>query len=76
MSSIIEKWNTERIRYQQRYARFVKKWNEYHNEDDRGHLTECSYVLINIFGLTKDQVEELEQDYIGLTKKDLEDDLN
>lgn len=71
---ITELWKNERIRYQQRYVRYLRRWNKTHNEDDRGHFLECSYVLINIFGLTADQVNELEQnDYDGFTKKDLED---
>lgn len=72
--SITEIWESERLGYQQRYVRFLERWNETHNEDDKGHLLECSYVLINIFGLTAKQVEELEQfNYAGLTQKDLED---
>lgn len=72
--SIVEVLEQQRLMYQQRYVRFLKKWNKTHNEDDRGHFLECSYVLINIFGLTAKQVEELEQfNYAGLTQKDLED---
>lgn len=71
---IVEVWEQQRLMYQQRYVKYLKKWNKTHNEDDRGHMLECSYVLINIFRLTANQVEELDQfDYIGLTQRDLED---
>ena len=73
--NITEFWKNERIRYQQRYVWYLRRWNETHNENDKGHFLECSYVLINIFGLTVEQVDELEQNnYAGFTKKDLEDD--
>jgi hypothetical protein len=71
MSNITEVWENERLAYQQRYVMWLKRWENYHNEDDRGHANECSYVLINIFGLTDGQIKELEHNYSGLTNDDL-----
>ena len=64
---IVDEWNDLRSRYENRYRRYLKRWHEYHNEDDRGHANECCYVLLNIFGLTPEQVNKLEEDYCGLT---------
>lgn len=58
-SNITEAWENTRIAYQQRYVKYLKEYNE-SNEYIRGHLNECSYVLINIFGLTDKQMKELE----------------
>ena len=71
MSNITKTWEKERIAYQKRYVMWLKLWHDYHNEDDRGHADECSYVLINIFGLTDKQVREWEIDYSGLTNDNL-----
>lgn len=71
MSNITEIWENARLAYQQRYIMWLKRWHDYHNEDERGHANECSYVLTNIFGLTDKQVKELECDYCGLTNNDL-----
>lgn len=71
MSNITEAWEKTRLAYQQRYIMWTKRWHEYHNEDDRGHINECSYVLINIFGLTDKQIKELEHNYSGFTNDDL-----
>lgn len=71
MSNITEAWDKERLAYQQRYIMWLKKWYEFHNEDYRGHANECSYVLINIFGLSGKQIRELEHNYSGLTNDDI-----
>lgn len=71
MSNITKTWEKERIDYQQRYVKWLKRWHDYHNEDDRGHANECIYVLINIFGLTYRQIREIEHDYSGLTDDDI-----
>lgn len=71
MSNIIEIWEKTRLDYQQRYVMWLKRWHDYHNEDDRGHANECSYVLISIFGLTDKQVRELEYNYCGFTNNGL-----
>ena len=71
MSNITEAWENTRLTYQQRYIMWLKRWHEYHNEDDRGHANECSYVLINVFGLTDKQIKELEHNYSGFTNDDL-----
>ena len=74
MSNITKAWQDARICYQQRYAICARKYKK--NLEDKellGHLKECSYVLIEIFGLTPKQVEELEEnDFMGLTHADLE----
>lgn len=51
-----------RIAYQIRYARMYKKVrdNEF-NADNHGALLEMSYVLIEVFGLTDKQVQEIER---------------
>ena len=72
MSNITEAWEKDRLAYQQRYVMYHKRWHDYHNAEDRGHMHECSYVLINIFGLTDKQMRELEKDHSGLTNDDLD----
>ena len=66
------KWEKMRIAYQIRYARMYKKVrdNEF-NTDNHGALLEMSYVLIEVFGLTDKQVQEIERND-GLTNADLE----
>ena len=75
MSRLLKAWENERINYQQRYAYHARKYAK--NENDnvaKGQMLEASYVLINVFGLTDEQVDELEQNnFCGLTKKDLVD---
>jgi hypothetical protein len=73
MSSIKEEWENMRMIYQQRYVKYLKEYNETESEYARGHLNECSYALIGIFGLTNKQMRELEQNYSGLTSEDLKD---
>ena len=74
MSNITKAWQDARICYQQRYVSYARKYKENElDKDSLGHLHECSYVLIEIFGLTPKQVEELEEnDFMGLTHADLE----
>ena len=73
MSNITKAWQDARICYQQRYVSFARKYKK--NSEDKellGHLNECSYVLIEFFGLTPNQVKELEEnDFMGLTHQDL-----
>lgn len=72
-SNILEAWENTRLMYQQRYVKYLKEYDTTKSEDARGHLNECSYVLISIFGLTDKQIRELEHNYSGLTNADLED---
>lgn len=74
MNAVQEEWEKMRIAYQIRYARMYKKVrdNEF-NTDNHGALLEMSYVLIEVFGLTSQQVEEVEKNG-GLTNKDLEEE--
>ena len=78
MNTITEAWENTKIAYQQRYVRYLKEYNESLKEGNqtkseytRGHLNECSYVLIGVFGLTDEQIRELEHNYSGFTNKDL-----
>lgn len=59
--------------YQQRYAKFLKKYVENNTDmDSHGHAMECSYILINVFGLTDCEVRQLEKnDFAGFLDSDL-----
>lgn len=72
MSSIREAWEDMRIVYQQRYVKYLKEYHNTESEYARGHLNECSHVLISVFGLTDKQIREIERDYSGLTNADIE----
>lgn len=74
MSRLVNAWNDTRIKYQKRYAYYAKEAaNREENQDFLGHLHECSYVLIEVFGLSTAQVLELEKyDFCGLTNSDFE----
>ena len=71
MNKVQEEWEKMRIAYQCRYAKIYKKAKDEFNTDDHGMLIEMSYALINVFGITSKQVEEIEKND-GLTNKDLE----
>lgn len=71
MNKVQEEWEKMRIAYQCRYAKIYKKAKDKFNTDDHGMLIEMSYVLINVFGITSKQVEEIEKND-GLTNEDLE----
>lgn len=76
MCNIVKTWYDSRLKYQQRYASYCKQYKESgeQNKEVLGHLLECSYVLISVFGLTSKEVDELEQhDFCGLTAKDFEE---
>lgn len=70
--SISEVWIQEKIKYQQRYIQYLKKCEAGESEYLRGHLNECSYVLRNIFGLSNQQMREIEHNYSGFTNEDIE----
>ena len=71
MTVVQNAWESMRIAYQSRYAGMCKKakGNE-SNADYHGTMMEMSYVLIEVFGLTSKQVEEIEENG-GLTNADL-----
>ncbi len=72
MSVIREAWNKERLDYQKRYYKANRLLESSGNGGtDHGRVLEMSWVLINIFGLTQAQVEEVERD--GFTNKDVEE---
>lgn len=72
MTEVQKAWESMRIAYQSRYARMFKevKDNEF-NTDNHGAMLEMSYVLITVFGLTDEQVMEVEKNG-GLTDEDIE----
>ena len=74
MSNMKEVWEKERLDYQKRYANYVKKCMDPEcGAETRGHMLECSYVLIRFFGLTPRQVDELEKhDFCGMTQADID----
>ena len=68
MSRIKDAWEAERLAYQQRYANACAKIKEsqeneteYSQGMSKGTMLERSYVLIEIFGLSCKQVEEVER---------------
>ena len=74
MTKVQNAWGKMRIAYQIRYARMCKKVKENEfNTDNHGALMEMSYVLIEVFGLTSKQVDEVERNN-GFTDEDMEVD--
>lgn len=72
MTIVQNAWENMRIAYQIRYSRMCKKLKENEfNTDNHGALMEMSYVLIEVFGLTSKQIEEIERND-GLTNADIE----
>lgn len=72
VSTIKDAWESERNKYQQRYYNYYKEYlANPENYDTRGHMLECSYVLISIFGLTDKQVVQVEKNG-GFTNEDLD----
>ena len=71
MNNIVEVCEMIRLEYQKRYYEWYQKFEETNNETIRGHLLETSYVLIEVFGLTSKQVNEVERNH-GFTNADLE----
>lgn len=62
-----------RLQYQKRYADYAKTYSETGEKTALGHMHECSYVLINFFGLSGKEIEQLEQNhFLGLSERDLE----
>lgn len=74
MNQILLAFNSERLQYQKRYAEFYRKLNENPNDlVTAAHLHECAYTLTHFFGLTPQQVQELEKfGGCGLTNFDME----
>lgn len=71
MSKVVDAWENARLEYQRRYVEHLKEHSETKSEYARGHLNECSYVLINVFGVTSKQIKEIERNF-GLTDVDFE----
>lgn len=73
MSNITQAWQNARVVYSLRYVSYLKEYKKNpNNKEALGHMHECSYVLINIFGLTSKQVEEIEHNG-GITNDDIEE---
>ena len=71
-SNILDTWNQERIKYQIRYAKSCIKYHkDPKNLDNKGNMHEQSWVLINVFGLSSKQVEEVEREG-GFTYDDID----
>lgn len=74
MTKVQNAWKNMRIDYQIRYARMCRKVKENEfNTDNHRALMEMSYVLIEVFGLTSKQVDEVERNN-GFTDEDMEVD--
>ena len=74
MANLVNTWKEEKLKYQQRYANYCKQYKKSKetNKEILGHLLECSYVLITIFGLTAKEVDELEHNnFCGVTSADI-----
>lgn len=87
--SLFNEIEKQRIRFQQRYANEAKKLKRYESGKvtfktktdkevaiayQKGMLNQLSYTLINVFGLTSKEVDELEKhDCVGLLERDMED---
>lgn len=77
MSNIKNIWESERIKYQFRYAEACKRFKESREKDFtefsqgqyKGAMLEGAWVLINIFGLSGKQVGEVERNE-GFTDAD------
>ena len=62
MTTVQKAWEEMRMNYQKRYFdMYHKVKKDERNTDNHGALIEMSYVLINVFGLTDKQVEEIEK---------------
>ena len=72
--SAIEYTKSRRSLLAKRYVYYFRKHKEQQNNQDvLGHLHECSYVLIHVFGLSAGQVTELERNnFCGLANTDIE----
>lgn len=76
-SNIINSWNETKNEFQARYAHFAKRYAKTGSQNDLGHMHECSYTLITVFGLTHHQVLELEKNgCAGYTDAQREDICN
>lgn len=75
MNKILTTWNQERLHFQKRYSEYWLKVQANPNDlQTAGHLNECSYILIRVFGLKPAQIKELECfGGCGMTNMDLED---
>lgn len=74
MTQVQQEWENMRLNYQSRYSRMYKRCKVKPDAEYHGAMLEMSYVLINVFGLTSKQVEEVEKNS-GLTDADIENEL-
>lgn len=71
MNKVQSAWEDMRISYQVRYANMCKKIKENEfNTANQGAMLEMSYVLINFFGLSRNQIRQVEKNG-GLTNEDM-----
>lgn len=69
-SNILRSWNMERIEYQRRYSKLHK--DSVKNPEDRyilGQIHELKYILVSFFGLTEDELGEIQKD--GFAVRDI-----
>lgn len=77
MSFIIDTWEAQKQQYCERFCDYMKKWKEegsITNSDTHGHAMECSYVLINIFGYSNTDIDQLER--YGYLQEDIGKELS
>ena len=71
-SNILKTWNEERIKYQIRYAKSCIKYHkDPKNLDNKGHMNEHCYVMLNLFRLSEKQIGEVEKEG-GFTYDDID----
>lgn len=68
--NLVKSFSMEREKYQLRYANMCKKIMGSQDRSLIGAMHEMSYVLINVFGLTDDEVSQVEKNG-GFTDKEL-----
>lgn len=84
MCRIKNAWTQQRLEYQLRYAKACEKYEDNTNHKSqniaesyigecKGAIHEMIWILINIFGLTSKQIEEVEKNK-GLTNADIDSD--
>lgn len=61
MTRVQREWECMRLLYQDRYSKMYKEAKDEFNTDNHGAMLEMSFVLINIFGLTPEQIKEVER---------------
>lgn len=61
MSDLVNVWNKSRKEYITRYYNTFLEYKRTNDKQVLGHLLECSYVLIGIFGLKPKEIDDIEK---------------